>query len=240
MEKETERNGDLFCSYWLLSVLSATYTTVSTGVENLKWEMSVKSLLWQNFCTVSCYCDLYLSKTVWSWTLCGQLKGRQRNGISRVPQIISSLEPSNWPMPFICTADCQCSQQNFAALYTTVCSTTATVPTTPDWCCSLYNSLQYYHHCSFPTTLVLLSIQLSAVLQLLYLPHQNGAALYTTLCSTTATVPAPPHWFCSLYNSLQYYRYCTCSTPHLSVVFQSPHLPHVLWHTVYCPAPQLI
>ena len=85
---------------------------------------------------------------------------------------------------------------------------------------------------SAATRLVLISTQLSAVLQLLYLPHQTGAALYklsevlkllylphqtgaalyTTICSTTATVPAPPNWCCSLYNSLQYYSYCICPT----------------------------
>ena len=70
-----------------------------------------------------------------------------------------------------------------AALYTTLCSTTATVPAPQDWCCSLYNSLQYYSNCTCPTTLVLLSIQLSAVLQLLYLPHP------TLICSVP--VPAP-------------------------------------------------
>jgi len=37
METETERNCNLFCSCWLLSDLSATCTTVSTGVENWKW-----------------------------------------------------------------------------------------------------------------------------------------------------------------------------------------------------------
>jgi len=107
-------------------------------------------------------------------------------------------------MPFICTADWQCSHQIGAALYTTLCSTTATVPAPPHWCCTLYNSLQYYSYCTCPTILLLLSIQLSAVIQPLYLPHQTGVALYTTVCSTTATVPAPPLWCCSLYNSLQY------------------------------------
>jgi len=93
---------------------------------------------------------------------------------------------------------------NCAALYTTVCSTTATVTAPPHLCCSLYISLQYYGYRTCSTRLVPLSIQLSAVLQVLYLPHHIGAALYTTVCSTTATVPNPPNWCCSLYNSLQY------------------------------------
>ena len=124
-----------------------------------------------------------------------------------------------------------------AALYTTLCSTTATVPPAPpDWCCSLYNSLQDYSYSTCPTRLVLLSIQLSAGLQLLYLPHQTGAAHYTTLCSTTATVPAPPDWCCSLYNSLQYYSYCTCPT---TLVLLSIQLSAVL-QLLYLPYPTLI
>ena len=39
MERETQRNGNLFCSYWLLSDLSVTCTAVSTGVENWKWKI---------------------------------------------------------------------------------------------------------------------------------------------------------------------------------------------------------
>ena len=167
-------------------------------------------------------------------------------------------------MPFICTADWQCSHQTGAALYTTLCSTTATVPAPPHWCWSLYNSLHYYSYSTFPTklvllsiqlsvvlqllylptTLVLLSVQLSALLQLLYLPHHTGAALYTTLCSTTATVPAPPHFCCSLYNYLQYYSYCACPTTlvllsiQLCALLQLLYLPHptLIW-SVPVPAP---
>jgi len=64
METETERNGNLLCSYWLLSDISVTCTVVRTGVGNWKWKISVKSILWQTFGTGSCYCVLILSKTV--------------------------------------------------------------------------------------------------------------------------------------------------------------------------------
>ena len=65
METETERNGNLLCSYWLLSDISATCTTVSIGVENGNCGISVKSPLWQNFWTVSFYCFLFLYKTAY-------------------------------------------------------------------------------------------------------------------------------------------------------------------------------
>jgi len=109
----------------------------------------------------------------------------------------------------------------------------------PEWCCSLYNYLQDYSYCICPTRMVLLSIQLSAGLQLLYLPHQIGAAPYKTICRTTATVSAPPDWCCSLYNYLQYYSYCTCPTTQvllsiqLSAILQLLYLPHQTCAALY-------
>ena len=153
MEIETERNGSLFCSYWLLSDLSATWTTVSTGVGNWKWEISVKSLLWQNFWIVSCYCVFSFPKRfvvkicVASWKAERETEFRKSHRSS-----LHKKQVTDRCLSFV--------QQDGSAA----------------------------------TRMVLLSIQLTAVLQLLYLPHNPGAALYTTLCSTTATVPAPPHW----------------------------------------------
>ena len=74
METETQPNGNLFCSFWLFSNLSATYTTVSTGLENWKREISVS--YGRNFGQFLPTVIFFFPKRFVA--VCGQLKGRQK------------------------------------------------------------------------------------------------------------------------------------------------------------------